>query len=62
MIPAFLVTLVVEFANFVTNKLGISIKAMGLEGHSFGAACVTSLGMIGFEDAIAPFSGNFSII
>jgi hypothetical protein len=59
MIPAFLVTLFVEFGNFVANKLGISCKPIGLEKHSFGAACVTSLGMLGFEDAIAPFSGNF---
>jgi hypothetical protein len=57
-IPAFLVVFLVEFGNFISNKLGIALKPLGLEKHSFGAACLTSLGMLGFEDAIAPFSGT----
>lgn len=58
LIPAFLVTLMVDLGNFFSNKLGFSIPFLGLEKHSFGAACVTSLGMLGFEDAIAPFTSN----
>ena len=34
-----------------------NFKALGLTRHQFGAGCVTSLGMLNFEDATAPFSG-----
>ena len=57
-IPAFIVTFLLEFGNFVANKLGISFPLLGLEKHSFGAAVVTSVGMLGFEDAVAPFTGT----
>ena len=33
------------------------MKALGLTRHQFGGGCVTSLGMLNFEDATAPFSG-----
>ena len=54
-------TIFVELVNFVANKLGIELKPFGIEKHQFGAACVTSLGMLGMEDAIAPFSGNYFV-
>lgn len=53
--PAFLVGFMVQVARFLTNKLGLSVPALALKKHQFGAACVTSLGMLGFEDASAPF-------
>lgn len=56
-LPAFLVSVVVEVVNFISNKLGLSLKPLGIERHTFGAACVTSVGMLGFEDATAPFTG-----
>lgn len=62
LLPAFLVPILVEVTTFFSNKLGISIKPLALEKHTFGAACVTSLGMLGFQDAIAPFSGIISSI
>lgn len=34
---------------------------MSLKKDQFGAACLTSLGAIGFEDATAPISGNLFI-
>ena len=37
--------------------MSIAIPAMKIPKNAFGAACVTSLGGMGFEDAIAPFSG-----
>lgn len=57
LLPAFMVSILVEITTLFSNKFGISVKALGLEKHPFGAACVTSLGMLGFEDAVAPFSG-----
>lgn len=61
-VPSFLVSVLIEVVTFITSKLGIGVKAMNLEKHSFGAACVTSLGMLGFEDATAPFTGRLKII
>ena len=55
-VPAFMVSTLLHFASFLTCKLGISIPALALKKDQFGSACVTSLGMLGFEDAIAPFS------
>lgn len=55
--PAFLVAVLLQVARFLTNKLGISVPALALKRHQFGAGCVTSLGMLGFEDATAPFTG-----
>ena len=55
--PSFLVAAFVTLASFLTNRLGLSIPALALKKHQFGAACVTSLGMLGFEDATAPFTG-----
>lgn len=53
--PAFLVQFMVQVARFLTNRLGLSVPALALKRHQFGAACVTSIGMLGFEDASAPF-------
>lgn len=33
---------------------------MGIKKDSFGAAVVTSIGAFGFQDAVAPFTGNYS--
>lgn len=56
-LPAFLVSVMLKLANFLSNKVGINVPMLALKRHQFGAACVTSLGMLGFEDATAPFSG-----
>ena len=55
--PAFLVTALIEVASFLSSKLGISIPALGMKKDQFGSAVVTSLGMLNFDDATAPFSG-----
>ena len=52
-----MVGIMLKVAPFITNKLGINIPALGLKKDPFGAACVTSLGMLNFDDATAPFSG-----
>ena len=64
LVPACIVGVMTELISFVVNKLGISIPAMKAEKHALGAAMLTSLGSLGFEDAIAPFTGfaNCSMI
>jgi hypothetical protein len=47
----------IQLARFCTNRLGISVPPLALKRHQFGAGCVTSLGMLNFEDATAPFTG-----
>ena len=61
-LPAFLVSVCLTLASFISNRLGLSIPALALKRHQFGAGCVTSLGMLGFEDATAPFSGFMDCI
>ena len=55
--PAFLVSALMSFVTFITSKLCLNVKALSLEKGQFGAACLTSVGMLGFEDAFAPHSG-----
>lgn len=57
LIPVFIVSVLVELISFVANKLGIGFPGLKIEKHAFGAGCVTSLGLLGFEDASAPFTG-----
>ena len=57
LLPAFIVSILIQISTFLTSNLGISLKALGLKKDGFGSAVVTSLGMLNFEDAIAPFSG-----
>jgi hypothetical protein len=44
--PSFFVAVAIQFARFVTNRLGLSIPPLALKRHQFGSACVTSLGML----------------
>lgn len=48
LLPAFLIGVATQVVAFITCKLGISLKALNLQKYPFGAACVTSLGMLGF--------------
>ena len=61
-LPAFLVTILIKVSNFLFHYLGVSIKPLAIKRNQFGAACLTSVGMIGFQDATAPFSGTFHIL
>lgn len=60
-LPAFLVSILIKVSNFLFHFLGISIKPLSIKKNQFGAACLTSVGMLGFQDATAPFSGIFFI-
>jgi hypothetical protein len=46
--PAFLVTAVLDTVKFLTFTLGINFKPLALKKNQFGAACLTSVGMLGF--------------
>jgi hypothetical protein len=64
LVPACIIAIIIEVMSFVTNRLGISLPALKVEKHAFGAGCVTSIGSLGFEDAVAPFTGfaNCSVL
>jgi len=55
--PTCVVSVIIEVMSFISNKLGIAIPSLKVESHALGAACVTSLGGLGFVDAFAPFTG-----
>jgi hypothetical protein len=57
--PAFIVAILIKITTFICHSLGLSIKPLSLKKDQFGAACITSLGMLGFVDATAPFSGKY---
>ena len=57
LVPTYIVTFLMDTISFLANKLGFSFSSFKIEKNTFGAACVTSLGPLGFEDATAPFSG-----
>lgn len=61
LMPAFVVTVLKEAASFLACKLGLNIPALAIKKNQFGTACVTSLGMLNFEDATAPFSGFVNV-
>ena len=56
-LPAFMVSILLDVASFISVNLGMSIPAMALKKNQFGAGTVTALGGFNFEDALAPFSG-----
>ncbi|CAK66235.1 unnamed protein product (macronuclear) [Paramecium tetraurelia] len=54
--PPFVIALLIQITSFLTYNLGITIKALGLKKDCFGIATVTSIGTLGFKNAIAPFT------
>ena len=46
--PAFLVAIIIKVSNFAFHFLGLNIKPLSIKKNQFGAACLTSLGMLGF--------------
>ena len=55
-LPAFLVFVAIRIVNFISSRLNISIPFLSIKKNAFGIGCITSLGMLGFEDVHAPFS------
>jgi len=61
MLPTFLMTPLAAFSAFLSNCVGITIKPIGLKRFAFGSAVVTSVGMLGIEDAFATFTPFFHV-
>jgi pyruvate dehydrogenase E2 component (dihydrolipoamide acetyltransferase) len=60
-LPTFLMGPVASFSAFISNCIGIPVKALGLKRFAFGGVVVTSVGMLGIEDAFAPFTQFFHV-
>ena len=54
--PVFLISIVTKLMAFMTSTLGIDLGVLGMKKNPFGFGMLTSVGMLGFTDAIAPFT------
>jgi hypothetical protein len=45
-----------KIVTFITSTLGIDMSILGMKKNAFGFGMVTSVGTLGFTDAIAPFT------
>jgi hypothetical protein len=59
-LPGFMMNVLLQVTFFLHHCLGLKLKAFSIKPNMFGAACLTSVGMIGFKDATAPFTGNLN--
>lgn len=55
-LPTWLLRPLLGAIGWITASLGISVPALGLEAFPFGSCIVTSVGMLGVEEAYAPFT------
>lgn len=53
-LPAWLLRGVVSLTGWLTSALGIQARPLGLEAFPFGSAIVTSVGMLGLDEAYVP--------
>jgi hypothetical protein len=53
-LPTWLLRPLVWFTGWLTSSLGVGAKPMGLERQPFGSAIVTSVGMLGLDEAWVP--------
>jgi pyruvate dehydrogenase E2 component (dihydrolipoamide acetyltransferase) len=60
-LPTFLMGPIASISAFISNCIGIPVKPLGLKRFAFGGAVVTSVGMLGIEDAFAPFTPFFHV-
>jgi hypothetical protein len=54
LLPTWLLRPVVSLTGWLTTALGVEAKALGLERFPFGAGIVTSVGMLGLDEAWVP--------
>lgn len=52
----------IKVVSFLNSKLGLTFAPLGIKKDQFGAVCVTSVGMLNFDDATAPFSGFMNCV
>lgn len=53
-LPTWLLRPLVWLTGWLTGSLGLQVKALGLERQPFGSAIVTSVGMLGLDEAWVP--------
>jgi len=61
MLPTFILKPLAVTTAFLSNCCGIDVKPLGLNAYAFGGAVITSVGMLGIEDAFAPFTPFFHV-
>jgi pyruvate dehydrogenase E2 component (dihydrolipoamide acetyltransferase) len=54
LLPTWLLRPILRFTGWLTGSLGVSLPALGLEPFPFGSCIITSVGMLGVEEAFAP--------
>ncbi|MES2504671.1 MAG: 2-oxo acid dehydrogenase subunit E2 [Myxococcota bacterium] len=53
-LPTFIIRPLLRLTGYVTGALGLNVKALGLEAYPFGSAIITSVGMLGIDEAYPP--------
>lgn len=53
-LPTFVLRPLIKFFGWLTSSLGIAVPALGLEAYPFGSCIITSVGMLGIDEAFAP--------
>jgi len=60
-LPTFILKPLAQITAFLSNCCGLDVKPLGLKRFAFGGAIITSVGMLGIEDAFAPFTHFFHV-
>jgi len=55
-LPTWLIRIIVTIAGYASGALGLEIGFLGLEPFPFGCCLITSVGMLGVDEAYAPFT------
>lgn len=56
MLPVPIIEIVVSIVGYLSGSLGLNIPSLGVRPFPFGSAMVTSVGMLGLEQAFVPFT------
>jgi pyruvate/2-oxoglutarate dehydrogenase complex dihydrolipoamide acyltransferase (E2) component len=56
LMPTFVLRYVLKFTAFLAGTLGFDFPAIGAERSPFGSCVLTSIGMLGLEEAYVPFT------
>ncbi len=55
-LPTWLLRPILWLTGWLTSSLGVSMPALGLDAFPFGSCIVTSVGMLGIDEAFAPMT------
>ncbi|KAK9764303.1 hypothetical protein K7432_008293 [Basidiobolus ranarum] len=55
-LPVWVIRTVIYLVGWFSNVVGLDMSILGMEKRPFGCCIVTSVGMLGIEDAYVPFS------